>query len=104
MQQHAASFIAHTEASTGAELPRLIKAEPGHRQSSGLSVPREGPGRWPGAACKAGSAATASGAGARGGAGLKPPRLNTVWPVPALIDTASADLRVACGRAMLRAR
>jgi hypothetical protein len=24
--------------------------------------------------------------------------------VPALIDTASADLRVACGRAMLRAR
>ena len=25
MQQHAASFIAHTEASTGAELPRLIK-------------------------------------------------------------------------------
>ena len=27
VQQHAASFIAHTEASTGAELPRFIKAE-----------------------------------------------------------------------------
>ena len=27
MQQHAASFIAHTEASTGAELPRFIKDE-----------------------------------------------------------------------------
>jgi hypothetical protein len=47
---------------------------------------------------------TASGTGARGGAGLKPPRLNTVWPVPALIDTACADLCLACGRAMLRAQ
>jgi hypothetical protein len=28
-------------------------AEPGHGQSSGLSVPGEGPGHWPGAACKA---------------------------------------------------
>ncbi len=27
VQQHAASFIAHTEASTGAELPRLVKDE-----------------------------------------------------------------------------
>ena len=27
MRQHAASFIAHTEASTGAELPRFIKEE-----------------------------------------------------------------------------
>ncbi len=27
MQQHAASFIAHTEASTGSELPRFIKDE-----------------------------------------------------------------------------
>jgi Putative transposase len=27
VQQHAASFIAHTEASTGAELPRFIKDE-----------------------------------------------------------------------------
>ena len=27
MQQHAASFIAHTEASTGAELPRFVKDE-----------------------------------------------------------------------------
>jgi RNA-directed DNA polymerase len=29
-------------------------AEPGHRQSSGLYVPGEGPGHWPAAACKAG--------------------------------------------------
>jgi hypothetical protein len=35
---------------------------------------------------------------------LKPPRLNTVWPVPALIDTACADLSVACGLSMLRAQ
>lgn len=27
MQQHAASFISHTEANTGAELPRVIKDE-----------------------------------------------------------------------------
>jgi len=27
VQQHAASFIEHTEASTGAELPRFIKHE-----------------------------------------------------------------------------
>jgi hypothetical protein len=27
VQQHAASFIAHTEASTGAELPRLVRDE-----------------------------------------------------------------------------
>ena len=53
VQQHAAGFIAHTEASTGAELPRFIKAEPGHKQSSGLFVPGEGPGHWPDAACKA---------------------------------------------------
>jgi hypothetical protein len=31
VQQHAASFIAHTEASTGSELPGFIKAEPGHK-------------------------------------------------------------------------
>jgi len=53
VQQHAASFIAHTEASTGSELPRFINAESGHKQSSGLFVPGEGPGHWPGAACKA---------------------------------------------------
>ena len=94
----------HPRAAGDREDPHPSRAEPGHKQSSGLFVPGEEPGRWPGAACKAGSAATASGAGARGGAGLKPPRLNTVWPVPALIDTACADLRVACGRAMLRAR
>ena len=28
-------------------------AEPGHRKFSELSVPGEGPGHWPGAACKA---------------------------------------------------
>ena len=28
--------------------------EPGHKQSGGLFVPSEGPGLWPGAACKAG--------------------------------------------------
>ena len=28
------------------------EAEPGHRQSSGLAVPGEEPGHWPGAACK----------------------------------------------------
>ena len=47
VQQHAAGFIAHTDASTGAELPRFIKAEPGHKQSSGLFVPGERPGRKP---------------------------------------------------------
>ena len=47
VQQHAASFVAHTEASTGAELPRFIKAEPG---------------RWPGAACKASSTPSSSAA------------------------------------------
>ena len=35
-------------------------AEPGHRQSSGLSVPGEGPGHWPGAACKAWSVSTSN--------------------------------------------
>ena len=30
VQQHAASFIAHTEASTGSELPRFIKDESTH--------------------------------------------------------------------------
>lgn len=54
VQPHAAGVVAHTEASTGAELPRFIKAEPGHEQSSGLFVPGEGPGHGPGAACKAG--------------------------------------------------
>jgi hypothetical protein len=52
VQQHAAHFIAHTAASIGAELPRFIKAEPGHKQSGGLFVPGEEPGRWPGAPCK----------------------------------------------------
>ncbi len=33
VQEHAASFIAHTETSTGSELPQFIKAEPGHKQS-----------------------------------------------------------------------
>ena len=32
----------------------LAKAEPGHKPSGGLFVPGEGPGLWPGAACKAG--------------------------------------------------
>ena len=31
-------------------------ADPRHKQSSGLFVPGEGPGHWPGAACKAGPA------------------------------------------------
>ncbi len=31
----------------------LANAEPGHKQSSGLFVPGEGPGLWTGAACKA---------------------------------------------------
>jgi len=30
MQQYAASFIAHTEVSTGTELSRFIKDDPGH--------------------------------------------------------------------------
>ncbi len=30
---------------------RASEAEPGHRQSSGLAVPGEEPGHWPGAAC-----------------------------------------------------
>jgi hypothetical protein len=54
VQQPAASFIAHTEASIGCELPQVIKAEPGHEQSGGLFAPGEGPGLWHGAACKAG--------------------------------------------------
>ena len=29
-----------------------LQAEPGHKQSSGLFVPGEGPGHWPGAPCK----------------------------------------------------
>jgi hypothetical protein len=44
-QQHAAGFIARTEASTGSDLARSVKAEPGHKQSSGLLLPGEGPGR-----------------------------------------------------------
>jgi hypothetical protein len=36
VQEHAASFIAHTEASTGSEPPHFIRAEPGHKQSTGL--------------------------------------------------------------------
>ncbi|MFZ4532338.1 MAG: hypothetical protein ACOYOJ_11045, partial [Alsobacter sp.] len=32
---------------------QALQAEPGHQQSGGLLVPGEGPGRWPGAACKA---------------------------------------------------
>jgi hypothetical protein len=62
VQQHAASFIAPTEASTGAELPRFIEAEPGHKQSGGLFVPGEEPGLWPGAACKASSTPSSSAA------------------------------------------
>ena len=53
VQQHAATFIAHTGASTGAELPQFIKAEPGNKQSGDLFVPGEEPGLRPGAACKA---------------------------------------------------
>jgi hypothetical protein len=52
VQEHAASFIAQTEASTGSELSQFIKAEPGHKESGGLFVPGEGPCLWPGAACK----------------------------------------------------
>jgi hypothetical protein len=33
VQPHAASFIAHTEASTGAELPRFIDAERRRKRS-----------------------------------------------------------------------
>ena len=32
---------------------KRCEAEPGHKQSGGLFVPGEGPGHWPGAACKA---------------------------------------------------
>ncbi len=53
VQQQAASFIAHTEASTGSELPGFIKAEPRLIQHSGLFVPGEGTGHWLGVACKA---------------------------------------------------
>ena len=31
---------------------QALQAEPGHKQSSGLFVPGEGPGHWPGAPCK----------------------------------------------------
>jgi len=41
-------------ARTPAVQQALSNAEPGHKQSSGLFVPGEGPGHWPGAACKAG--------------------------------------------------
>jgi hypothetical protein len=57
VQQHAASFNAHTEAGPGAELPQFLEAEPGKKQSGGLlfspGVPGEEPGLWPGAACRA---------------------------------------------------
>ena len=35
-------------------------SEPGHKQSSGLFVPGEGPGHWPGAACSGLSARASS--------------------------------------------
>lgn len=38
VKQHTASLIAHTEASTGAGLPRSIKAQARHEQSTGLFV------------------------------------------------------------------
>ena len=44
VQEHAASFIAHTEASIGSELPQFVKAEFGHKHASGLFVPGEGQG------------------------------------------------------------
>jgi hypothetical protein len=85
VQQHAASFIAHTEASTGAELPRFIQAEPGAKQSSGLFVPGEGHGHWPGAACKAGPAATGDEAADQDWMGAKQSaeqcRLVTAWQI-----------------------
>ena len=38
--------------------PKAMRyAEPGHKQSSGLLVSGEGPGHWPGAACKMTAAA-----------------------------------------------
>lgn len=40
--------------SSDIHLGRLARAEPEHKQSGGLFVPGEGPGHWPGAACKAG--------------------------------------------------
>ncbi len=52
VQQHAATFFAQAEDAAGADLPQFVKAEPGHKQSSGLFVPGEEPGHWPGAACK----------------------------------------------------
>ncbi len=52
VQQHAASFFAQTEAATGADLPQFVKAEPVHKQSSGLFMPGEESGHWPGAPCK----------------------------------------------------
>jgi len=38
------------------QLKSASAAEPGHKQSTGLFVPGEGPGHRPGAACKAGPA------------------------------------------------
>jgi hypothetical protein len=55
VQQHAATFFEQAEAAAGADVPQFVKAEPGHKQSGGLFVPGEGPGHWPGAACKASS-------------------------------------------------
>ena len=37
-----------------------VQAEPEHKQSSGLFVPGEGPGHWPGAACKVGRGTNAA--------------------------------------------
>ena len=61
----------HPGAAGDREDPHPSGAEPGHKQSSGLFVPGEGPGHWPGAACKAGSTAAAKGTGAPGGARLR---------------------------------
>jgi len=52
-------------------------AEPGHKQSSGLFVPGEGPGLWPGAACKAWSVGTSSRATS---ARLKAGPCRLCWP------------------------
>ena len=55
-------------------------AEPGHKLSNGLFVPVEGPGHWPGAACKV-MAAACSGRSARASSPSTSGSASQVWPM-----------------------
>ena len=48
----AASFVSPYRIEGKSDKNDMTDAETGHKQSSGLFVPVEGPGHWPGAPCK----------------------------------------------------